>query len=155
VWYSSCYCIFGRGKINAWFPRSARARDFVNFRGENSCIARARRARAGLTVYPPSRTFEPLAFDEYCRFVTSAFFMRIKRGSYRKLKVPTFVILPWPRVQYSRKEREIERDRVIRSTRGASTWAGRGGRQGLRARAPSCLRCAVSPPLRTPRGRNG
>jgi hypothetical protein len=26
------YCTFGRGKINAWFPRSALARDFVNFR---------------------------------------------------------------------------------------------------------------------------
>jgi hypothetical protein len=28
----------------------------------------------GLTVYPPSRTLEPLAFDEYCRFDTSPFF---------------------------------------------------------------------------------
>jgi hypothetical protein len=28
---------------------------------------------AGLTVYPPSRTLEPLAFNEYCRFDTSAF----------------------------------------------------------------------------------
>ena len=28
-----------------------------------------------------SRTLEPLAFDEYCRFDTSAFFMRIKRAS--------------------------------------------------------------------------
>ena len=27
-------------------------------------MARAARARAGLTVYPPSRTFEPLAFNE-------------------------------------------------------------------------------------------
>ena len=66
--------ILGRGKINAWLPRSARARDFVNFRGGSSCIARARLARAGLTVYPPSRTLELLAFDEYCRFDTSAFF---------------------------------------------------------------------------------
>jgi hypothetical protein len=46
------YCIFGHGKINAWFPRRARARDFVNFRKKNSCIARTRCARAGLTVYP-------------------------------------------------------------------------------------------------------
>ena len=44
-------------------------------------MAPARRARAGLTVYPPSRTLELLAFDEYCRFDNSAFFMRIKRGS--------------------------------------------------------------------------
>jgi hypothetical protein len=35
---------------------------------------RVRGARMGLTVYPPSRTLEPLAFDEYCRFDTSAFF---------------------------------------------------------------------------------
>ena len=44
------------------------------------CMARARRARAGLTVYSPSRTLEPLAFDEYCRFYSSAFFWEIKRG---------------------------------------------------------------------------
>jgi hypothetical protein len=30
--------------------------------------ARAARARAGLTVDPPSGTLELLAFDEYCRF---------------------------------------------------------------------------------------
>ena len=30
-------------------------------------MARARRARAGLTVYPPSRTLEPLAFE--ARFI--------------------------------------------------------------------------------------
>jgi hypothetical protein len=48
---------------------------FRKFSGKNSCISRARRARAGLTVnYPPSRTLELLAFDEYCRFDTSAFF---------------------------------------------------------------------------------
>jgi hypothetical protein len=48
---------------------------FRKFSGGNSCIARARRAaRAGLTVYPPSRTLELLAFYEYCRFVTFAFF---------------------------------------------------------------------------------
>ena len=47
---------------------------FRKFSKKNSCIARPRRARAGLTVYPPSRTLEPLAFDEYCRFDTSAFF---------------------------------------------------------------------------------
>jgi hypothetical protein len=75
------YCILGRGKINAWLPRSARAWDFVNFREKNSCNARARRARAGLAVYPSSRALEPLAFDEYCRFDTSACAGRIKRAS--------------------------------------------------------------------------
>ena len=63
------YCIFGRGKINAWRARGALARVSVNFRKFSPCMARTRRARAGLTVYPPSRTLEqPLAFDEYCRF---------------------------------------------------------------------------------------
>jgi hypothetical protein len=41
-----------------------RARVSVNFRIFSPYIARARRARAGLTVYPPSRTLELLAFDE-------------------------------------------------------------------------------------------
>jgi hypothetical protein len=35
---------------------------------------RAARARAGLTVYPFSRTLKLFAFDEYYRFDTSAFF---------------------------------------------------------------------------------
>jgi hypothetical protein len=35
--------------------RSGRARVSVNFRKFSPCIARARRAHAGLTVYPPSR----------------------------------------------------------------------------------------------------
>ena len=63
-----------------------------------------------------SRMLEPLAFDEYCRFDTSAFFMRIKRASlythkesrsikngniHRKLKVPTSTILLHPEVQYT------------------------------------------------------
>jgi hypothetical protein len=54
--------------------RGGRARDSVNFRKFSPCIARARRARAGLTVNPPSRTLEPLAFDKYCHFDTFAFF---------------------------------------------------------------------------------
>jgi hypothetical protein len=54
---------------------------FRKFSGKNSCIARARRARAGLTVYPPSRTLELFAFYVYCRFDTSAFFWDIKRAS--------------------------------------------------------------------------
>ena len=58
------YCILGHEEISAWRARGAVARDSVNFRKFSPCIARARRAHAGLTVYPPSRTFEPLAFDE-------------------------------------------------------------------------------------------
>ena len=74
-----------------------RARVSVNFRKFSPCIARARRARAGLTVYPPSRTLELLAFDEYCRFDTSAFFRRIKRASLytpkesRSIKTAIFI----------------------------------------------------------------
>ena len=68
------YCTYDRQEISAWRARGVSARDSVNFRNFSPCIARARRARAGLTVYPPSRTLEPLAFDEYCRFDTSAFF---------------------------------------------------------------------------------
>ena len=75
------YCILGYEKISAWRARGARARVSVNFRKFSPCMARARRARAGLTVYPPSRTLELLAVDEYCRFDTSAFFRHIKRGS--------------------------------------------------------------------------
>ena len=66
------YCKLGSEKINTWRARGAAARVSVNFRKFSPCIARARRARAGLTVYPPSRTLEPLAFDEYCRFGTAA-----------------------------------------------------------------------------------
>ena len=44
--------------------RGAAARVSVNFRKFSPCIARAGRARAGLTVYPPSWTLEVLAFDE-------------------------------------------------------------------------------------------
>jgi hypothetical protein len=54
--------------------RATRVRVSVNFRKFSPCIALAWRARVGLTVYPPSRTLELLAFDEYCRFDTSAFF---------------------------------------------------------------------------------
>ena len=58
--------------MNAWRVHGARARVFVNFRKFSQWMARAWRARVGLTVYPPSRTLEVLAFDEYCRFDTSA-----------------------------------------------------------------------------------
>jgi hypothetical protein len=60
-------------------------------------MARARRARAGLTVYPPSRTLELLAFDEYCRFDTTSCASGIKRGSLyrtcerRSLKTEVFI----------------------------------------------------------------
>ena len=74
------YCTYDRQKINAWRARGALARVSVNFRKFSFCMARARRAHAGLTVYPPSRTFEPLAFDEYCRFDTFGFFYGIKRA---------------------------------------------------------------------------
>ena len=49
--------------------RGARAWVSVNFR-KFPHASRARGARAGLTVYPPSRTLEPLAFDEYCSLYT-------------------------------------------------------------------------------------
>ena len=58
------YCTYDRQEITAQRPCGAHARDSVNFRNFSPCIARARRARAGLTVYPPSRTFELLAFGE-------------------------------------------------------------------------------------------
>ena len=45
------YCRVDRDKTGASGPRGGCARDFVNFRGKNSCIARARRARAA--VYRP------------------------------------------------------------------------------------------------------
>ena len=46
------YCILDRYKTGASGPRGGRARDFVNFR-EKNYASRARRGRAGLTVYPP------------------------------------------------------------------------------------------------------
>jgi hypothetical protein len=61
--------------------RGAAARVSVNSHKFSPCIARALRARAGLTVYPPSRTLELFAFDEYRRFDTSACASEIKRGS--------------------------------------------------------------------------
>ena len=68
--YSITVPITGRESVHG--ARATRARVSVNFCKFSPCIARA--ARAGLTFYPPSRTFELLAFDEYCRFDTSAFF---------------------------------------------------------------------------------
>ena len=62
------------GRKSMHGARGGRVRVSVNFRKFSRCMARARRALAGLTVYRPSRTLEPLAFDEYCRFDTSAFF---------------------------------------------------------------------------------
>ena len=62
------------GRKSMHSARGARARVSVNFRKFSPCIARSRRARSNLTVYPPSRTLEALAFDDYCRFDTSGFF---------------------------------------------------------------------------------
>ena len=45
------YCRVDRDETGASGPRGGCARDFVNFRKKNSCIARVWRARAGLTVY--------------------------------------------------------------------------------------------------------
>ena len=68
------YCTLGHKEINTWRAHGAAARVSVNFRKFSPCIARARRARAGLTVYPLSRTLELLAFDGICRFDTSVVF---------------------------------------------------------------------------------
>ena len=86
------YCIFGCGKINAWRARGARAQVSVNFRKFSPCMARARRTRAGLTVYPPSRTFLALSAKRKQKYQNG--------NIHRKLKVPTSVILPRPRIQY-------------------------------------------------------
>ena len=72
--FEEVYCIFGRGKINAWLARGAFARDSVNFRKFSPCIARAWRARAGLTVYPPMRDFGSLILGKYCIFVCGTLF---------------------------------------------------------------------------------
>ena len=76
---------------------SRTARASVNFRKLRPCMAPARRARVGFRKVPPSRTLELSAFDEYCRFDNSAFFMRIKRGSLythkesRSIKTAIFI----------------------------------------------------------------
>ena len=46
------YCRVDRDKTGASGPRGGCARDFVNFR-KKIHASRARRGRAGLTVYPP------------------------------------------------------------------------------------------------------
>jgi hypothetical protein len=85
-------CIFGRGKINAWLARGATARVSVNFRKFSPCIARARRAHAGLTVYPPSWKLDPLAF--HGKNVDFVFFLRKWNKAMSKS-----VILLWPSIQ--------------------------------------------------------
>jgi hypothetical protein len=50
------YCKLDRDKTGASGPRGGCARDFVNFRGKKSCIARARRGRAGLKGPRPDLT---------------------------------------------------------------------------------------------------
>jgi hypothetical protein len=87
------YCTYDQQEITAWRARGAHARDSVNFRN----FLNFRNARAGLTVYPPSRTFQLLAFDEYCRFDTSACKRGINRGSLytafasRNIKMAVFI----------------------------------------------------------------
>ena len=48
-------CTYDWQKISAWRAQGARARVSVNFRKFSPCVARARRALAGLTLYSPSR----------------------------------------------------------------------------------------------------
>jgi hypothetical protein len=62
--YMSVYCTYGSQEITAWCARRAAARVSVNFCKFSLCIARTKRARPGLTVYPPSRTLELLDFHE-------------------------------------------------------------------------------------------
>ena len=57
------YCRVDRNKTGASGPRGGCARDFVNFRGKNSCIARARRGRARKTVYPPMIQIADVVID--------------------------------------------------------------------------------------------
>ena len=75
---------------NQCIARAARARVSVNFRIFPLHGTRAARAH-GFDSPPPSRTLEPLAFDEYCRFDTSAFFLRIKRAESRSIKTAIFI----------------------------------------------------------------
>jgi hypothetical protein len=83
AWSAHCWVLYlwAAGNHRMARARGALAWVSVNFRKFSPCIARTRPARAGLTVHPPSRTLELLAFDEYCRFDTFAFFMRIKQAS--------------------------------------------------------------------------
>ena len=57
-----CTVLYYWPRGNQYMARSARARDSVNFRKFSPCIARARRAHPGWTVYPPSRTLDPSGF---------------------------------------------------------------------------------------------
>jgi hypothetical protein len=51
--YLPGYCQVDWDKTGASRSRGGRARDFVNFRKKNSCIARALGVHPSLTVYPP------------------------------------------------------------------------------------------------------
>ena len=72
------YCIIVREQIIASKGYGERARDFVNFRKFSPCIARARRACVGLTVYPPMRDFGSLILGKYRTFVCGSLFREIK-----------------------------------------------------------------------------
>jgi hypothetical protein len=77
------YCILGCEEINAWLARGAAARVSVNFRKFSPCIARARRAPAGLAVYPPSRTLELLAFFCFLYLILLSLCLQSKPRSIR------------------------------------------------------------------------
>jgi hypothetical protein len=64
------YCTYDRRKIGAWRARGARARVSVNFRKFSPCIARARRARAGLAFYPQAP--DSAMFHRYPQIVYTA-----------------------------------------------------------------------------------
>ena len=77
LWYGRT-TVFLAAKKSMHSARGARA-GFHKFSYFPLHGTRAARAH-GFDSPPPSRTLEPLAFDEYCRFDTSAFFLDIKRG---------------------------------------------------------------------------
>jgi hypothetical protein len=74
------YCTIVREQIIASKGYGERVRDSVNFRKFSPCIARARRARAGLTVYSPMRDFASLIviLGNYCTFVCGSLFRGIR-----------------------------------------------------------------------------
>ena len=88
LWYGRT-TVFLAAKKSMHSARGARA-GFHKFSYFPLHGTRAARAH-GFDSPPPSRTLEPLAFDEYCRFDTSAFFLRIKRAESRSIKMAIFI----------------------------------------------------------------
>ena len=106
LWYGRT-TVFLAAKKSMHSARGARA-GFHKFSYFPLHGTRAARAH-GFDSPPPSRTLEPLAFDEYCRFDTFCFLSPYKASGkqkyqngniHQKLKVPTSVILPQPKIQY-------------------------------------------------------